>query len=57
MCTSMCTVSRSDTTSGVLQGTGRSQLNLSFPQYVTAQLDLCSTGGSPHFFPVQESLS
>lgn len=36
--------------------TGRSQLNLSFPQYVTGQLDLCSAGGSPHFFPVHESL-
>lgn len=39
----MCpVVSRAHTASAVLQGSGHSQLNLSFPQYVIVQLDLCS---------------
>ena len=57
MCTSVCPVSRAHAASGVLRITGHSQLNLSFPQGFAGQLDLCSAGGSPHFFPVHESLS
>lgn len=56
MHTATCPVPGAHTASGVLQGTGCSQLNLSFPQSVTGQLALCSAGGSPDFFPVHRSL-
>lgn len=48
-CTSTCPGCAPDTIPALLEATSPSQLNQSFPQHGTAQLDESSAPGSPHF--------